>query len=67
MVWLKGIGGVVCLLIGAVWIGQGTGVLPGSVMSGQTMWAVIGTVLVVVGAWLVWSLVRGRRRSTGPG
>ena len=37
------------LMIGAVWILQGTGMLPGSVMSGQQMWAIIGAVVLVVG------------------
>jgi hypothetical protein len=60
MVWLKGVLGVVCLLLGLVWIGQGVNILPGSFMSGQAMWAIIGLVLVVVGAWLLWSLARGR-------
>jgi len=63
MTWVKGVVGVVCLLIGLVWIGQGIGLLPGSVMSGQLMWAIIGLVLVVVGGWLLWSVVQGRARS----
>jgi hypothetical protein len=60
MTWVKGVVGVVCLLIGLVWIGQGVGLLPGSVMSGQMMWAIIGLVLVLVGGWLLWSVVRAR-------
>ena len=61
MVWVKSIVGVICLLIGGVWLGQGLGFLPGSVMSGQIMWAVIGLVLVLVGIWLIWGVVRARR------
>jgi hypothetical protein len=60
MTWLKGIVGVVCVLLGLVWIGQGTNILPGSFMSGQSMWAIIGLVLLIVGAWLLWSLARAR-------
>jgi len=60
MVWLKGIGGVVCVLLGLGWIGQGLGVLPGSFMSGQTQWAIIGLVVLLVGLWLLWSLLRSR-------
>ena len=41
--------GVVMIAIGAVWILQGTGLLPGSVMSGQQMWAIIGAIVLVVG------------------
>jgi hypothetical protein len=40
---------VILLLIGAVWIGQGTGAVAGSAMSGQSMWAVIGGVFVAAG------------------
>jgi hypothetical protein len=60
MIWLKAVVGVVCVLMGAVWIGQGTNVIPGSFMTGQLMWAVIGLVLLVVGVWLLWSTARGR-------
>jgi len=51
---------VVCVLLGLVWIGQGTNILPGSYMSGQSMWAIIGLVLLIVGGWLLWTLVRAR-------
>ena len=34
--------GAVLLLIGAVWFLQGINVLPGSFMTGQTKWAIIG-------------------------
>jgi hypothetical protein len=64
--WIKGIGGVVCVLIGLVWIGQGTNLMPGSVMSGQAMWAIIGLVVLVVGAWLLWSVTRERRTIKAP-
>jgi hypothetical protein len=60
MTWLKGIVGVICVLLGLVWIGQGTNLLPGSFMSGQSMWAIIGLVLLIVGGWLLWSLARAR-------
>lgn len=51
--------GVVCSLIGAVWVLQGIGVLPGSFMSGQPKWAVYGSVLLVIGVGL---LIRANRR-----
>ncbi len=35
------------LLVGLVWIGQGTGLIGGSAMSGAPIWAVIGAALVV--------------------
>jgi hypothetical protein len=66
MVWVKGILGVILVLLGAVWAGQGIGLLPGSVMTGQLMWAIIGLVLLIVGVWLLWSAARGGR-SVGAG
>jgi hypothetical protein len=41
--------GVLLCLIGAVWLLQGIGVLPGSVMSGDPFWAQVGGVLCVFG------------------
>jgi uncharacterized membrane protein HdeD (DUF308 family) len=43
------IAGVLCLLVGCVWILQGINILPGSFMTGQTKWAVYGGLLVIVG------------------
>ena len=37
------------LIAGVAWIGQGTDILPGSAMSGQPVWAVVGAVLLVLG------------------
>jgi hypothetical protein len=51
----------VLILVGAVWFLQGVGVLPGSVMSGQTRWAIYGGLAFVVGlVLLVLGLRRGR-------
>lgn len=41
--------GVLLLVIGAIWFLQGVNVLPGSFMTGQTKWAVIGGGCVVAG------------------
>ena len=56
------IGGAVCL-VGGIWIAQGTNVLHGSGMSGQGVWAVIGSVLVVLGLVLLVSAWRSRSSS----
>ena len=45
--------GVLLILVGAVWFLQGIGKLPGSFMSGQTKWAVIGVIAAVAGVALV--------------
>jgi hypothetical protein len=50
--WMQLVAGVLLALVGLVWALQGAGVLPGSVMSGEREWLVIGTVVVVVGAAL---------------
>lgn len=41
--------GLVLLLIGGLWILQGSGVLAGSAMSGQSQWLYIGIVVALVG------------------
>jgi drug/metabolite transporter (DMT)-like permease len=41
--------GVVLVLVGVVFVGQGTNVIHGSSMSGHGVYAVLGGVLVVVG------------------
>lgn len=46
--------------VGLVWFLQGLNLLGGSVMSGVTLWAVIGPVVAVLGLTLALS---GRRRS----
>ena len=50
----------VIIALGLVWIGQGSGVLPGSVMSGDPRWALIGAVLVAVGIVVAWTAFRRR-------
>lgn len=41
--------GVVMIAIGGVWILQGTTILPGSFMTGQQQWAIIGAIVLVIG------------------
>jgi len=52
--------GVLCLLVGCVWILQGINILPGSFMTGQTKWAIYGGILVVAGIGLLISANRRR-------
>ena len=51
--------GVIAILIGVVWIGQGLNLIPGSVMSGDRTWFNIGVIVGLVGIVL---LVLGIRR-----
>jgi hypothetical protein len=53
--------GILALLIGLIWIGQGTETInwpQSSFMISQIQWAWYGAALAVVGAVLIW---RGRR------
>ena len=53
--------GVLMVLIGALWTLQGSNVLAGSVMSGQSMWLWIGIVVLVAGLGvLYWYNLRKR-------
>ena len=51
---------ILCGLMGFVWILQGIGVLPGSFMTGQIVWAAIGSVLLFVSGILLWAALRPR-------
>ena len=51
--------GVLALGVGAVWMGQGAGLIPGSFMTGDRFWFNVGLAVAVVGGVLV---VLGARR-----
>ncbi|WP_275002475.1 hypothetical protein [Promicromonospora iranensis] len=58
--------GAVLVLMGGVFTFQGLGYLAGSSMTGETMWAVIGPILAVVGIVLIlWAARTGRSGKTG--
>ena len=59
-----GILGALLVLMGAVFIGQGTNVIHGSSMSGHGGYAGLGAVLVVIGLGLVFWAWRLRSRKT---
>jgi len=50
------------VLTGGVWLLQGLGILPGSVMTGQSFWAVMGAIFLAVGVLLVFGGFRSNRR-----
>jgi uncharacterized membrane protein YidH (DUF202 family) len=54
--------GVILLLVGAVFAGQGSNLIPGSSMSGDHMWLYIGLIVAIVGIVLI---VLGLRRARG--
>jgi hypothetical protein len=45
--------GGLMVLVGGVWVLQGVGVLPGSFMTGQLFWAIMGAILLAVGGLLI--------------
>lgn len=51
--------GLVLIVVGAVWILQGVGVLLGSFMTGQRLWLGIGIVVAIAGLVLAY---QGARR-----
>ncbi len=46
--------GILLILIGVLWILQGLDIIGGSSMSGTRMWAVIGLISVVAGAFMTY-------------
>jgi hypothetical protein len=58
--WLRRAIAIVLILVGLVWFFQGIGVIKGSFMTGEAVWAVIGVVCVAGGAVL---LARPARRA----
>jgi hypothetical protein len=57
--WLYIVLGILLVLVGGVWTLQGLNVLGGSVMSGVTLWAIVGPIVLILGLWVLW---RGLRR-----
>jgi hypothetical protein len=56
------LGGLITL-VGIVWFLQGIGILPGSFMTGQAFWAVMGVVFLAIGGALVFAGFRLNGRS----
>jgi hypothetical protein len=55
--------GILLVAVGALWTLQGLGYVGGSAMSGVTLWAVVGPIVVVVGVLVaLW----GGPRKTAP-
>lgn len=46
--------GGIAVVVGALWMGQGAGIIPGSFMSGDRTWLGIGLAVAAVGLVLVY-------------
>ena len=55
------VGGLM-ILTGGVWLLHGIGILPGSIMTGQIFWAVMGAVLLAAGGLLLFAGFRLNKR-----
>jgi uncharacterized membrane protein YdbT with pleckstrin-like domain len=56
--------GVIALIVGAVFAGQGANLIPGSSMTGERMWLYIGLIVAIVGILLI--VLGLRRPGRGP-
>ncbi|MPZ96332.1 MAG: hypothetical protein GEU96_15810 [Propionibacteriales bacterium] len=53
--------GAILVVAGIVWTLQGLGYVGGSGMSGETLWAVVGPVVALIGVAMAAAGLRGRR------
>jgi hypothetical protein len=51
---------IILILLGGLWVGQGSNMIGGSVMSGQSQWLYIGIVVLIVGLAGLWWTYRRR-------
>ena len=58
MRWVQMIVGGLMVVVGGTWLLQGVGILPGSFMTGQAFWAVVGALVLAVGAVLCYLAAR---------
>ena len=54
--------GIVLVVVGGVWIAQGTGALGGSFMTGEGLWTVIGVITALFGIALLLGAARDAKR-----
>jgi uncharacterized membrane protein HdeD (DUF308 family) len=51
--WVRAIIGVILCVTGIVWIAQGLNLIRGSGMSGHGVYAILGAVALIIGAFLL--------------
>ena len=57
------IAGALALLMGLIFAGQGANLIPGSFMTGDPTWLIIGIILAVIGVVLLAVALRRRPRN----
>jgi hypothetical protein len=55
---VRRVGAIIMIATGLVWIGQGTGLVPGSFMSRDPFWALMGVLCVGAGIFVGWLAFR---------
>lgn len=55
---------MVFVVVGVIWLGQGVGFIGGSFMTGQAVWAIIGGVCILLGAFLIRAGFRWRQTTS---
>lgn len=63
MRWVWMILGLLAVIAGVIWALQGFDILPGSVMSGSRLWAIIGPLVALAGLILIGVMLLRRRPS----
>ncbi|KQV07095.1 hypothetical protein [Leifsonia sp. Root112D2] len=61
-IWPLLVPGVILSAVGLVWTLQGLNVLRGSVMSGSSLWATMGPIVLLLGLVLIAIAIARRRR-----
>ncbi|HEX8498031.1 MAG TPA: hypothetical protein VF661_12615 [Actinomycetales bacterium] len=64
MAYARAVLGIVMVLLGLLFTGQGLGYIGGSAMTGSTFWALAGPVIALAGAFLAYTGVKGQRRAS---
>ena len=57
--------GVIAILVGAVFAGQGAGLIPGSFMTGDRTWLIVGVIVAFVGIVLILVATTRQRNRRG--
>ena len=52
------------LVVGIIWLGQGVGLIGGSFMTGEALWALVGALCIVLGAFLIRAGFRWRHSAS---